>query len=89
MILRRRDVATDAVLDQEVGSIREAEQRVAWCGTDNLNMTRKVASAAALAAGTAFRHDALYVLNDQYTFRLTDGTIDGNPLPETRGGGRP
>lgn len=71
--VRRTNLITGATLEDSVKDLRGAEQRVAWCGTDNLSMTRVVASAAAVEAGAAFRAGEPYVLNEQYRFEIVEG----------------
>lgn len=63
------------LIDGLVGSTREqlraAEQRVAWCCTDNLAMSRQEASQHAVAAGRAFTRGETYAVGE-YTFELKD-----------------
>lgn len=57
------------LIDGHVPDKRAARQRVAWCATDNLAMTRKDAAAAADAYPA--EPDEPYVLGP-YTFVLTE-----------------
>lgn len=70
MRLRRTYLATGALMLDHVKTLREAEQRVAWCATDNLLMTRSAASAEAVQAGAAFKAGEPFVLNGQYRFEI-------------------
>lgn len=80
--VRRTNLATGHVLDHDVHSLRQAEALVAWCGTDNLHMTRGVASVAAIAAGQAFKQGRPYTLNDQYRFEVLTAETAESGVPE-------
>lgn len=73
--VKRTYLPTGAEFWDHVETIRDAETRVAWCGTDNLNMTRRVAGAAAAKAGEAFRRGEVFVLEGQYRFELVDCVV--------------
>lgn len=70
MILRRTNLATGDQLEQHVETKRMAESLVAWCGVDNLRMTKPVAGAAAVAAGKAFDAGEPYTLEASYRFEV-------------------
>jgi hypothetical protein len=70
--LVRTHTVTGAVFtDGALRNIRAAEQRVAWCGTDNLALTRPVASSHAVAAGEAFKAGRPFELGP-YRFELRE-----------------
>lgn len=63
--LTRVNTTTGKVLTVPDLTQWEAEQRVAWCATDNLGWTRKAASVTARTLGTD-----LPLILDTYTFTL-------------------
>jgi hypothetical protein len=70
MILRRTNLNTGHQLEQHVETKRMAESLVAWCGADNLAMTRAAATSAGTEAGKAFDAGEPYTLEGQYRFEI-------------------
>jgi hypothetical protein len=66
-------VFTDGLVGSTREQHRSAEQRVAWCATDNLAMSRAAASEAAAEAGKAFRAGEPFDLGP-YHFELCEDT---------------
>jgi hypothetical protein len=69
--LRRTHEDGAVFIDGNVATRRLVEQRVAWCATDNLGMSRKEASAAAVDAGRVLSRGEKFVLGP-FTFELVE-----------------